>query len=550
MKDRRFSALIVDDEPALRRLTATVLAQFNFTCEQAGDGEEAGNLVNRGKYDVVVTDLRMPKRNGHALATELLASGDQRPLVVVLTGVLEPRLATDLIARGVDAVEFKPVNFPLFGAKIRAMCERRDRERSGPAQPPEGPRVPRQFDRITAQQLDERVGALSGALPVSRAAIEVVNLIQDESPDAERVAQCIARDPGLSIELLKTANSAFYAHSGQRVDDLQAAILRLGFRKIGELALASATLQALTKSVLSWLDADLVWRRCLAAGHAIERLLPTANLGGDDEGLFLSAMLTPMSRVLVGLALSELYERMIRHCAQTGESLGSLERDVLPAPPEAAMAAYLAQAGLSPQLYKPLQNAAAPYARIPTLTEPLRTKVARLRVAAFCGQCAVGEWATWDEIDPPPPSILHLGRVDNLPGLIEFVRQDLARLSGASAGRAGPVGTRSANSREIGYFNLAAENLDAAAAFLESADLRVAEVSRDSACQTEPVIVSCLGASEGQITQFLDECRPSSQRLLLVGDETRRAHSPYCSWIAASCSVGRLKRQLEADAAR
>ena len=125
MNNQRFSALVVDDEPALRRLTVSALSRCNISCDEAGDGDEAGSLISRRKYDVVVTDLRMPKRNGHALAVELLSAGPDRPLVVILTGILEPRLAQDLIARGVDEVEFKPVNFSLFGAKIRARCERR-----------------------------------------------------------------------------------------------------------------------------------------------------------------------------------------------------------------------------------------------------------------------------------------------------------------------------------------------------------------------------------------------------------------------------------------
>jgi hypothetical protein len=52
----------------------------------------------------------------------------ERPLIVILTGVFEPRLARDLIARGVDCVDFKPVRYDLFAAKVKAMTDRRKKD--------------------------------------------------------------------------------------------------------------------------------------------------------------------------------------------------------------------------------------------------------------------------------------------------------------------------------------------------------------------------------------------------------------------------------------
>ena len=61
---------------------------------------------------------------GHSLAVDLLKR-TQRPVVVVLTGLVEPRLAKDLLARGADGVFFKPVDYKLFAAKVKTLCERR-----------------------------------------------------------------------------------------------------------------------------------------------------------------------------------------------------------------------------------------------------------------------------------------------------------------------------------------------------------------------------------------------------------------------------------------
>ena len=94
MTQSTYRALVVDDEPMVRQLTMRALAREGFACEPAADGQEALQLVQQARYALVVTDLRMSGMNGHALATRLLAL-PHRPVVAVLTGVTEPKLADE-----------------------------------------------------------------------------------------------------------------------------------------------------------------------------------------------------------------------------------------------------------------------------------------------------------------------------------------------------------------------------------------------------------------------------------------------------------------------
>lgn len=119
-----FRALIVDDEPSVRQAVMRALNRSGFTCDAAADGRTAIEMVNQSCFDVVVTDLRMPEANGHKLAADLLEM-PTRPAIVVLTGVLEPKLSDDLWARGVDDIQYKPVDFGLLAMKIRRIVDRR-----------------------------------------------------------------------------------------------------------------------------------------------------------------------------------------------------------------------------------------------------------------------------------------------------------------------------------------------------------------------------------------------------------------------------------------
>ena len=65
--------LVVDDEPATQSLLAAFLAMGGYTVTQALNGEEALRaLQDEGKFDLVLLDIRMPKRSGHEVCRRIL----------------------------------------------------------------------------------------------------------------------------------------------------------------------------------------------------------------------------------------------------------------------------------------------------------------------------------------------------------------------------------------------------------------------------------------------------------------------------------------------
>ena len=117
-------ALIVDDDRLVRMLVARSLSAERIACDQAEDGEAAAKKLDEFPYDIVVTDLMMPNRHGHSLCQAVL-SRPTRPVLIVITGLAEPRLIQDLKVRGVDAIVQKPIDFPAFSKQVRALYEAR-----------------------------------------------------------------------------------------------------------------------------------------------------------------------------------------------------------------------------------------------------------------------------------------------------------------------------------------------------------------------------------------------------------------------------------------
>ena len=77
--------LIVDDEDDLRYLMAEYFYEQNFNVSLAADGQEALEMYTNQSYDLIVTDVRMPKMNGLQLLKAIKTNNPKFP-VILMTG--------------------------------------------------------------------------------------------------------------------------------------------------------------------------------------------------------------------------------------------------------------------------------------------------------------------------------------------------------------------------------------------------------------------------------------------------------------------------------
>lgn len=125
------TALIVDDErPAREELKRFLAAESDFrVMDEAEDGEEALQMVRRLQPQVVFLDIRMPKKDGLEVASELVGM-DHPPLVVFVTAFD----AHAIEAFELNALDYilKPYDQPRFQkalAKVRATLQDHERAR-------------------------------------------------------------------------------------------------------------------------------------------------------------------------------------------------------------------------------------------------------------------------------------------------------------------------------------------------------------------------------------------------------------------------------------
>jgi len=107
-----FNVLIVDDSPAMRKFIRRVITLSGLDpreCLDAGNGQEALELLRANWVDIVLTDINMPVMNGEQLLRAL--SGDPLlesiPVMVISTDRTEIRLK-QMLALGARDYVTKP----------------------------------------------------------------------------------------------------------------------------------------------------------------------------------------------------------------------------------------------------------------------------------------------------------------------------------------------------------------------------------------------------------------------------------------------------------
>ncbi|MEZ4252106.1 MAG: response regulator, partial [Polyangiales bacterium] len=105
--EERARILVVDDEEVIREVIADFLSMEDFSVQTAADGRQAIAELDRGRFDLVLSDLKMP----HVGGLELLEEMQRRQLktkAVIMTGFGTIETAIEAMKRGAHDYILKP----------------------------------------------------------------------------------------------------------------------------------------------------------------------------------------------------------------------------------------------------------------------------------------------------------------------------------------------------------------------------------------------------------------------------------------------------------
>ncbi|HKO56106.1 MAG TPA: response regulator [Thermoanaerobaculia bacterium] len=113
-------ALIVEDDPAIRRLVGKLLARHGIEIDTVGDGRQAIEKLRQKRYSVVVLDLMVPETNGFEVIEVIKREGLNVPVAVV--SAVSQQALTNLDLDIVKLVISKPFDVDEFTKGILEIC--------------------------------------------------------------------------------------------------------------------------------------------------------------------------------------------------------------------------------------------------------------------------------------------------------------------------------------------------------------------------------------------------------------------------------------------
>src|SRR5215471_10045590 len=119
-------ALVVEDDLRLRSLVVRALTRAGLACDEASKIEEAEELIELHRYDLLVLDRRLPDGDGLDVCRHVRKAGFTNS-ILVLTARDDPESTVEGLSEGADEYLGKPFDLDVLAARARALLRRNER---------------------------------------------------------------------------------------------------------------------------------------------------------------------------------------------------------------------------------------------------------------------------------------------------------------------------------------------------------------------------------------------------------------------------------------
>jgi DNA-binding response OmpR family regulator len=115
--------LYVDDDTALRAIVKDQLTAQGYVVDEAEDGVEAIDMIEKGNYDLMLLDINMPNKSGIDVL-KLIKDRSMKCKVIMVTGRVGFSVATESLKLGADDYITKPFNLEYLLFSIRRVLSK------------------------------------------------------------------------------------------------------------------------------------------------------------------------------------------------------------------------------------------------------------------------------------------------------------------------------------------------------------------------------------------------------------------------------------------
>jgi putative nucleotidyltransferase with HDIG domain len=279
--------LFVDDEPLILSMIPHVITHFrgNWQIETASSGQQGLDRLANTSFDIIVSDLSMPQMNGMEFLSRArdLCPGATRIMFSSHSDRESVLDCSPLIHQFLP----KPSSNELLIATL---------ERAA---------LVRTF--LPETQMRDQVSRLEGIPSMPGVYAELMEQLQSPDTDIKDVAAIVSRDFGMTSQILRTVNSAYFGLR-RPTSNISDAISHLGIETIKYLALTAGVFKEFRTRELGGLRVEPLWRHSLETARLARELANRERAGSKvAEDSFAAGLLHDLGKLVLAGSFSERY---------------------------------------------------------------------------------------------------------------------------------------------------------------------------------------------------------------------------------------------------
>lgn len=175
--------------------------------------------------------------------------------------------------------------------------------------------------------LEKVIRSVNGILSMPDIFYRIDKAVEDPASSADSIAKIILEDQGLTVRVLKLANSAYYAYPS-KINTITRALMVIGTSQLRDLVMATLIMKQFSDVPTDLVDVNAFWRHSIASGLAA-RSIATLRRESNVESFYVAGLMHDIGRlVLLMVAPKQISELMIQ-CRQKNIMLYRAERDIL-----------------------------------------------------------------------------------------------------------------------------------------------------------------------------------------------------------------------------
>jgi HD-like signal output (HDOD) protein len=297
--------LFVDDEPlvlgALKRMLWPLRSEFSTA--YAGGGAEALALFEKGAFDVIVSDMRMPGMDGAELLTEVSRRWPQA-VRVVLTG----ECGQEALARVLPVAHrflSKPCETDLLRATIQRSCALRDVLRS--------------------PDIQAVANGMSSLPTLPEFHRRVVDELESAEPNLPRVGEIVGRDVAMTTKLIQVANSPLFGRRWPAVSPTQA-VVALGSDLTRTIIMAGSLFSRLSPRAAARFRMTELWDHSRRVADLAKRVAETWDVSPRvSQDAATAGFLHEVGRLVLADRLPDRYYGVVTRATDEGITIEEAE---------------------------------------------------------------------------------------------------------------------------------------------------------------------------------------------------------------------------------